>query len=202
MENPQQKGASNLPILRAAEAVRWLAERAAVGRTNRPRFAHRADPTTPTQKMIKAILRKTPDIHPLENIRVIDGDTIEAQILLPFEQRVQKRIRLKGWWADEIGGLYNGTAVVARFRLECFIQGKALWLHAPSCRLDRYGRVVGSLMHGERIVTAQEVLGDLQLTEKDHKAHRDAEKASRATPPAVALGLEQPQSPYPSGDAP
>jgi endonuclease YncB( thermonuclease family) len=130
--------------------------------------------------MIKSILRKSPDIHPLTDIRVIDGDTIEAQIILPFEQRVLKRIRLKGWWADEIDGPYAAEALAAKNRLESFVKDRALWLHAPSCRLDKYGRVVGHLMHVERIICAPEVLGELQLTEMVHKARSDQKRAEKA----------------------
>jgi hypothetical protein len=127
--------------------------------------------------MIVKTLRKLPDIFPLHDIRVIDGDTVEARIALPFGQSVMKRIRLKGWWADEPVGLYAPEGIRAMLRLKAFLEGKVIWLHAGSCREDKYGRVIGCLMHGERIITAKEVLGELQLTESVHKARRDQNDA-------------------------
>jgi hypothetical protein len=129
--------------------------------------------------MITKTLRKTPDIYPLHSIRVIDGDTIEAMICLPFDTKISKRIRLKGWWADETEGIYRSNGMLAQHLLEVFCAGKALWLHAPSCRLDKYGRVIGHLMHGERIIAPREVLGSCQLTEGEHKLRRDQTAAAR-----------------------
>lgn len=127
------------------------------------------------QMQIKTF-RKTPDIHPIENVEVIDGDTIKATILLPFSVSVVKVIRLRDFWADELTGPYCTRAIEARKRLANFLAGKAVWLHSPSARQDRYGRVLGFLMHGERLIGGKEVLGDLQLTENEHKARRDMQK--------------------------
>jgi hypothetical protein len=126
--------------------------------------------------MITNKFRRTPDIYPLDHIRVVDGDTLEALIRLPFDQSVTKRIRLKGWWAPEPTGPYAAAGIAARLRLVDFVKDKALWLHTPSCRLDRYGRVVGHMLHGERIVSPRDVLGDFQLSESEHKRRRDLEK--------------------------
>jgi hypothetical protein len=128
--------------------------------------------------MIKATYRKTPDIYPLRHIRVVDGDTLEAEILLPFDTVITKRVRLKGWWADECDGLYRTQGLMARYLLEVWCTDKALWLHSPSCRLDRYGRVIGHLMHGEQIINPKDVLGSYALTEKEHKLRRDQQMAS------------------------
>lgn len=122
--------------------------------------------------MIKGTYRLTPDIYPLHDVRVVDGDTLEARIALPFGQSVQKRIRLKGWWADEIEGPYGLYGRSAQVALVNWIAGKALWLHAPSCRMDKYGRVIGHLMHDQKIINPKDVLGCLQLSEKLHNAHR------------------------------
>lgn len=140
--------------------------------------------------MIIKTLRKTPDIFPLEHVRVVDGDTLEADIILPFKVHLRKSIRLKGFWADELDGPYRSQGLAARLRLEHFVADKALWLHAPSCRLDKYGRAVGLLMHGERIISGREVLGELQLTEKDHKDHKDAAKLSAKQGKAFIGSLE------------
>lgn len=123
--------------------------------------------------------RETPEVYPLHRVRIIDGDTLEADIRLAFDTTINRRIRLKGWWADETEGPFRSSGMQATFLLECFCADKALWLHAPSCRLDKYGRVVGHLMHGGRIVDPRDVLGKLQLTEAEHKRRRDAQAAAR-----------------------
>ena len=118
--------------------------------------------------------RKTPDVYPLQDVRVIDGDTIEARIALPFDQFLTKRIRLKGWWADETTGPWGLAGQAAKLALEKYVQGRALWLLAQTCRLDKYGRVIGSLLHHDQIVDPRAILGPYQLTEAEHKARRDA----------------------------
>jgi len=123
--------------------------------------------------MITKSYRKTPEIYPIDDVRVIDGDTLEATIRLPFDCSIKRRIRLRGWWAPERSGPHRASGEAAAALLAEYCKGKALWLHAPSCRLDRYGRVIGHLMHGERIVDPRDVLGSHQLTETEHKHHRD-----------------------------
>lgn len=135
-------------------------------------------------------LRKLPDVYPITEVRVIDGDTIQARILLPFDQSVTKRIRLKGWWADEPVGLYAAAGSDAKLLLEKFCWGKALWLHAPSCRTDKYGRLVGHLMVGMEIVDPRAVLGALQLSERVHNEHRAASKSAGVDYQKAAKGLD------------
>jgi len=130
--------------------------------------------------------KKTADIYPLHDIRVIDGDTIEARIALPFEQSVRKRIRLKGWWADECTGPYAAQGMAAKLALDQFLAFRVVWLLAPSCRMDKYGRVIGHIMVQHQIVNPVDVLGKLQLTEKVHKEHRDLLAKSAAVGPVEA----------------
>lgn len=123
--------------------------------------------------MITRTIRKEPGMFPLHDVRVIDGDTIEATIILPFGQTLRARVRLKGWWADEPTGLYAASGQAAFQRLTSFCRDKVLWLLSPGERRDRYGRIVGLLVHQEQIVSPWDVLGKLQLTEATHKLHRD-----------------------------
>jgi endonuclease YncB( thermonuclease family) len=123
--------------------------------------------------MIKREFRRTPDLYPLTQVRVVDGDTIEACIILAFGCSTTRRIRLKGWWADEPQGEYRSAGLDACLKLERWVEGKVLWLHSPSCRLDRYGRVIGHLVLDEKLVDPREVLGEHQLTEAEHKRRRD-----------------------------
>lgn len=132
--------------------------------------------------------RKTPDIYPLQQIRVVDGDTLEAQIILPFDCTVVKRIRLKGWWADELTGPYSTQGMAAKLVLEQFVKTYVLWLHAPSCRLDKYGRVIGHLLVDNQIVNPTKVLGPYQLSERVHNAHKAQAKASGVGPSHALRG--------------
>lgn len=121
---------------------------------------------------ITKTIQKQRGYWPITDVRVVDGDTLEATIHLEFDTPIKRRIRLKGWWADEPKGLYAESGMEAKARLHTFVQGKALWLFSPSGRLDRYGRVVGHIIHHEQIVNPKDVLGHLQLTEHDHQQHR------------------------------
>lgn len=133
--------------------------------------------------MITRTIKKNPDVYPIENIRVIDGDAIECTILLPFAQMLRTRVRLKGWWADEMQGAHGWEGLQARTRLENWIKGKALWLRCQSERRDRYGRVIAHLMWHEQIVDPKEVLGPYQLTEEVHRQRLDASRKRPALPP-------------------
>lgn len=120
-------------------------------------------------------------VYAIRDIRVIDGDAIEATIVLPFEALIRKRIRLRGWWADETEGAHAERGKLATARLAAFVAMGPLWIHAADERMDRYGRLLATLRDAQRIIIAQDVLGDCQLTEREHKARRDAiVKAQRA----------------------
>lgn len=123
--------------------------------------------------MIKKSFIQEQDSFPILEVRVIDGDTIEALVVLPFDERKRQRIRLKGWWADELRGPFAQQGLTAALRLEKFCKDKALWIVARGHRKDKYGRIVAHLMTAGSIVRPSDVLGDLSLTEKVHKAHHD-----------------------------
>lgn len=126
--------------------------------------------------------RKSADIYPIRDIRVIDGDALEATIQLAFGAQVTKRIRLKGWWADELSGPWAASGKAAKDLLGTWVKDKALWILTPSQRMDRYGRVLACLLHHEKIVSPIDVLGSYQLTESEHKYRRDVLTNSQAVP--------------------
>ncbi len=129
--------------------------------------------------MIKPTWRTKAEVHAIRNVRAIDGDTLEADIVLPFETTIRKRIRLKGWWADEMEGPYRASGLMAQTLLASWCTNRALWIHSPSARLDRYGRVVALLIHHEQIINPKDVIGSYQITEAEHKARRDQSATSR-----------------------
>lgn len=120
-------------------------------------------------------------VFAIRDVRVIDGDALEVIIVLPFDTLTQKRIRLKGWWADETVGPWAEAGARAKFRLEEFVKGKPLWIACGNIRLDKYGRILADLVAENKIVDPRSVLGDCQLTEREHKFRRDiVAKSARA----------------------
>lgn len=112
-------------------------------------------------------------VYAIRDVRVIDGDALDVVIVLPFDALINKRVRLKGWWADELEGPWAEAGHRAKARLEEFCKGKPLWIAAGSERCDKYGRVLADLVDGTKFVDPRAVLGDCQLTEREHKYRRD-----------------------------
>lgn len=110
---------------------------------------------------------------------MVDGDTLDCEIALPLDTSITKRVRLKGWWAPELASEIGGRGFEAKRRLEAFIEGKAIYLFAPGQRFDKYGRLIADLWHAERIISAREVLGELQLTKEQHKQASDELRARK-----------------------
>ncbi len=153
-----------------------------------------------------------PELYPIRNVIVVDGDTLKAEIVLPLGVTKWQIVRLKGWWAPEPNGasLHQGTA--ARGMLERFVEGKNLHLLVLGSRYDRYGRLIAALWWGSGVVSPEKVLGAYQLTENAHKRLRDAGNGIVGTggdwnPQSESLRVAQappspegnPQSSYPEG---
>lgn len=100
--------------------------------------------------------------------RVIDGDTIEATLLLPFGVTVRPRIRLRDWWAPEREGPTAAQGDAAAHKLETWLKDREVFLFANTPRLDKHGRTVGHLWWAGRITDPRTVLGDYQMTAQAH----------------------------------
>ena len=86
----------------------------------------------------------------VSNCRVVDGDTVIADISLPFGVKLSKeRIRFLGVNTPERGqaGFEKAKAFTAEF-LE-HEKTRTLWLFASHRRQDKYGRVLGWLAVGD-----------------------------------------------------
>lgn len=118
--------------------------------------------------MIRNCVTTQDRLFPIHNIRAIDGDCLHAHVALPFEVSVQKRIRLKNWFADELVGPHSADGYKAQRLLQEWCRGKVIWIAPGSIRCDRYGRIVASLWHADRLVAPSDVLGSLALTERIH----------------------------------
>ena len=81
-------------------------------------------------------------------IRVVDGDTIDAEIDLGFDIKVTKRIRLGGINAPESrtrNKVEKKLGLAAKERLKEMLEGAANCFELESKELGKFGRVIGKL---------------------------------------------------------
>ena len=81
-------------------------------------------------------------------IKVVDGDTIDAEIDLGFDIKVTKRIRLGGINAPESrtrNKVEKKLGLAAKERLKEMLDGAANCFELESQELGKYGRVLGKL---------------------------------------------------------
>lgn len=116
-------------------------------------------------------------VYQLDNIRVIDGDTIDADIDLGFRITVRKRIRLYGINTPEIrlqSKIKNledrkkqkNLGLSAKARLSEICSKNSIYLE--SVKIGKYGRVVGNLYFIEDDMGIEEdfvSINDLLITE-------------------------------------
>ena len=80
--------------------------------------------------------------------RVVDGDTIDAEIDLGFDIKVTKRIRLGGINAPESrtrNKVEKKLGLAAKERLKEMLEGAANCFELESSELGKFGRVIGKL---------------------------------------------------------
>jgi micrococcal nuclease len=81
-------------------------------------------------------------------VRVVDGDTIDAEIDLGFDVKIKKRIRLAGINAPESrtrNKVEKKLGLAAKERLIEMMEGAANYFELESQELGKYGRVLGRL---------------------------------------------------------
>ena len=81
-------------------------------------------------------------------IKVVDGDTIDAEIDLGFDIKVTKRIRLAGINAPESRTrnlVEKKLGLAAKEKLKDLLEGAANCFELESQELGKYGRVLGKL---------------------------------------------------------
>ena len=81
-------------------------------------------------------------------IRVVDGDTIDAEIDLGFDIKVTKRVRLGGINAPESrtrNKVEKKLGLAAKERLKEMMEGAAICFELESKELGKFGRVIGKL---------------------------------------------------------
>ena len=93
-------------------------------------------------------------------IRVVDGDTIDAEIDLGFDIKVTKRIRLGGINAPESrtrNKVEKKLGLAAKERLKEMMEGAANCFELESTELGKFGRVIGRLhidkISGKDVIT-------------------------------------------------
>tara|TARA_R100000781_G_scaffold96901_1_gene60815 strand:- start:948 stop:1322 length:375 start_codon:yes stop_codon:yes gene_type:complete len=80
--------------------------------------------------------------------RVVDGDTIDAEIDLGFDVKINKRIRLSGIDAPESrtrNKVEKKLGLAAKDRLTDLLDGAANCFELESQEFGKYGRVLGKL---------------------------------------------------------
>jgi endonuclease YncB( thermonuclease family) len=113
----------------------------------------------------------------ITNIRAVDGDTIVATVTLPLETWIQRRIRLKAFYAPEMKGRDALAGERARQRLQDAVTGHGCHIQCRGMRNDRYGRLTAVLLIDGRVVHPGQVLGEFALTAEQHKADLDHARA-------------------------
>lgn len=81
-------------------------------------------------------------------VKVVDGDTIDAEIDLGFDIKVTKRIRLGGINAPESrtrNKVEKKLGLAAKERLKELMEGAANYFELESQELGKFGRVIGRL---------------------------------------------------------
>ena len=87
-------------------------------------------------------------IYNAKCIRVVDGDTIDAEIDLGFDVKIKKRIRLAGINAPESRTrnlVEKKLGLAAKEKLKDMMEGAANCFELESKELGKYGRVLGKL---------------------------------------------------------
>jgi micrococcal nuclease len=81
-------------------------------------------------------------------IRVVDGDTIDAEIDLGFDIKIKKRIRLAGINAPESRTrnlAEKKMGLASKEKLKEMLEGSANDFELESTEVGKYGRVLGKL---------------------------------------------------------
>ena len=81
-------------------------------------------------------------------IRVVDGDTIDAEIDLGFDIKIKKRIRLAGIDAPESRTrnlAEKKMGLASKEKLKEMLEGSANDFELESTEVGKYGRVLGKL---------------------------------------------------------
>lgn len=79
-------------------------------------------------------------------LRVIDGDTVEANISLGFGITMTSHCRMYGINTPELHGNNATNAVIAKTFLYYKVRGKSLKLCTLDDRRDKYGRILAILI--------------------------------------------------------
>jgi len=109
-----------------------------------------------------------------ELVKVVDGDTLEAEIHLDFGVKLQAKLRLEGIDTPEIHTAKHNTeeyrkGILAKeFVEERFkVQGKKFWIESSGKRPGKYGRFIVNVL-----MPSGEYLGDL-LVKAGHAVKKE-----------------------------
>ncbi len=84
--------------------------------------------------------------------RVVDGDTVEANVDLGFGITVKQRLRLLGVNTPEIVGEYRDKGLEAKEWLATVVEGQEVVVQTVKDKKDKYGRYLAVIwLDGESI---------------------------------------------------
>lgn len=93
----------------------------------------------------------TPYVYRVEQIRVIDGDTLAVEIDLGFRLSYHVSVRLEGINTPEITGPERSAGLVVKMFVQEWVSAHKGHLMVRSIKLDKYAdRVVGDIVTDEK----------------------------------------------------
>jgi len=114
-------------------------------------------------------------------VKIVDGDTIDAEIDLGFDIKIKKRIRLSGINAPESRTrnlAEKKMGLASKARLKEMLEGSANEFELESQDIGKYGRVLGKLhiskLSGRETIT--KVCVNDQLIEEGYAVEYDGGK--------------------------
>lgn len=91
--------------------------------------------------------------YKVAEIRVIDGDTIEADIDLGFGVWARKqRFRLNGINAPEVTGSEKAEGLKSKTALERLLKGRPCIIQSKKAETDKYGRYLVDVYYSENLL--------------------------------------------------
>lgn len=115
-------------------------------------------------------VKTVPEHWLITDARAIDGDTIQARIILGFSCSLIRRIRLKGFYAPEHLGRTPGMALEAQNRLQATLNTGELTIATYGSKDDLHGRLVAIVYRDGVALNPFDVLGPFQLDPSAHAA--------------------------------
>jgi endonuclease YncB( thermonuclease family) len=161
-------------VLAAATFAIGLGVGASIGPVTASRSANEATSTPPASQPVRSSQSEIRSAHPAEVLRVIDGDTFEAQVNLWPGLAITTRVRLRGIDAPELKARCNDERIkaeAARDALRAILDQGEVGISRVT--LDKYGGRVVADASTQRTADVSAALLDAGLARRYGGGHRD-----------------------------